>query len=87
MRVIECARVNAVVEENQLAKAPERDDQAEEEEQMVGPFEDVQESEPHEAEEHVVPLGIEPDEAGVAGKVEGADRAVRLDEAEHVQNR
>ena len=43
--VIECAMVNAVTIADQLAEPSERNDEAEHEQQMVGPLEDVAEPE------------------------------------------
>src|SRR5207237_7885050 len=56
---------------------PERDHEAEQEQQMVGAAQDVIESELHKLQRRLVPARIEANETGVALEFERADRSTR----------
>src|SRR5581483_8125267 len=57
--------------------------QAEQEQQVIGAVEDMEESSLDEAEGGLIPARVEADQAGVAGKFEAADRAVGQDIAQN----
>ena len=68
MSVIEWATVKEVTMRTSGRAAPERDHEAEQEEQVVGPVQDVGEAEADEAQGGLVPPRVEPDEARVAAR-------------------
>ncbi len=68
---------------DQPAKPAERDDQAEEKQQMVGAAQDMFEPHLHEPPGGLVPLRIQAHQPGIAFVLERADRAVRQDVAQH----
>ena len=70
-------------DDDQRPQPPERDDEADQEQQMVGAFEDVPEPGHHEAPRCLVPAGIEAHETEKAEKIERADGAARRQEAQH----
>ncbi len=72
-------------DEHERAEAPERDDQADEKEQVVRPVEDVAEAEFDEPQGRLMPAGIEADQAHVPRILEGAHGAARRQEAHHGQ--
>ena len=67
----------------QRQQPPEGDHQAGEEQQVVDAVQDVLEAEGDEAQDRLMPARVEPDQAGVAGVLEGAHGAVRQDEPQH----
>ena len=81
--VIECATVNDVTIAIERPRLAERNHQAEHEQQVVDPVEDVREAELHESERRLMPSGIEPDEAGIAQVLERPLATVRRHEAQH----
>ncbi len=68
---------------DERADAPERDDEAEHEEQMIEALEDVAEAEPDESEEGLVPARVQRYQARVAGELEHALGAAVREESEH----
>ena len=57
---------------NQRANAAERNDQAEQEEQMVDAVQNVMKAHHHKAAGGVVPVGIQPHQSGIAFQFIGA---------------
>src|SRR4030095_2524712 len=55
---------------DERSDAPERDDQAHQEQQVIGAIENVQDPERHKAQPRLTPAWIEPDEPGIAGELE-----------------
>ena len=53
---------------DQRPQLPERNHQTQQEEQVINAVEDVPEAQRHEPERGMVPAGIEPDQARVAGE-------------------
>ena len=82
MSDIECATVKAVTMIDERPNAPERDDEAEQEQQVVGAVEDVPEAGAYEAQRRLVPARVEPHEARVAVQLERALGAARRQEAQ-----
>ncbi len=72
MSVTECAMVNAVTTTSSGRSLPERNHQAQQEQQVIRAVEDVPEPLLHEEEERLVPPRIEPHDARVAMHVEHA---------------
>jgi hypothetical protein len=70
---------------DQRAEAAERDHQAEQEQQVIGAVEDVEEAELDELQRRLVPARIELDQTGVAEELETAHRAAGRQEAQHRQ--
>ena len=70
--MIECATVNAVTISTSGPNAPERNDEAEQEQQVVGAVEDVEEAGLDEAQRRLVPARVEPHEARIAVEFESA---------------
>ena len=58
------------------ADPAQRDDEAEQEQQVVGAVENVQEPGADEARRRFVPARVQPDEAGIVVQLEGARGAV-----------
>ena len=79
---IECATVNEVTMHDERPQAPERDHEAEQEQQVVDALEDVPEARDDEAQRRLMPARIEPHEAGVAVELEGAHGPARRQEAQ-----
>src|SRR5258708_2413166 len=65
---------------DQRAEAPERDNEAEEEQQVVDPIENMEDPLPPEPPYRLMPTRIEPHEPGIAMKLEGTDAAARWKE-------
>ena len=59
-----------------------RDGEADEEEQMVRPAEDVAEPEPHESPGGLVPARIEADESRITDPLEGSDGTAGREKAQ-----
>ena len=70
-------------DEHQRAEPPERNHQADEKQQVVGPAEDVPEAELNEPQGGLVPARIEAHQAQVPGILEGAHGAARRQESQH----
>ena len=70
-------------DQNQPADAPERDDETQQEQQVVDPVQDVREPQGDEPQRGLVPSRIEPDEPQVAPVFERANGAVRWQEPHH----
>ena len=70
--VTECATVNAVMTIDQRTELAERNHQAQQEQQVVGAVEDVEEAFARKQVERLVPARIEMDDARVGVNVEGA---------------
>ena len=68
---------------HQRPEPPERDDQAEQEQEVVGAVEDVLVPGGDEARRGLVPARIERHQAGIAAQLERPLGALRRDEAEH----
>ena len=82
MSVIECADRERGDDEHERPKAAERDHEAEEEQQVVGAVEDVNEAELDEPQRRLVPARIEPDESRIPRQLERPFDAVRRTEAQ-----
>ena len=70
-------------DQDERAEPPERDHQAQQEQQVIGAVEDVQEPSVHESPRRLVPARIQPHQAGIAGQLERALRAGRRLVAQH----
>ncbi len=81
--VTECATVNDVITIDQRAQLAERNDQAQQEQQVIGAVEDVEEALAREQVERLVPARIEMHDAGVGVDVEGALGLAGLQEPQH----
>ncbi len=64
-------------DDDQLANAAERNDQTEQEQQMVGAAQDVAEALGHEQPDRLEPARIEPDKTGIVVKFQSAFGAIR----------
>ena len=62
-------------DQDEGAQAPEGDHEAQQEQQVVRPVEDVEEAEGDEPKGGLMPSRIQPDQARIAGQLEGPDRA------------
>ena len=68
--------------DHERTELAERDHQAEQEQQVIDPVEDVEEAFPREQVERLMPARIQVDDAGVGVHVEDALGSVRLQEAQ-----
>ena len=79
---IECADGERGDDDDERPQPPERDHQAEQEQEVIGAFEDVPEAGHDEAQCGVVPARIEAHEAGIAVEFECANGACGRQEAQ-----
>src|SRR6266566_2409767 len=68
---------------DQRAEAAERDHQAEQEQQVVGPVQDVEEAELDEPASGLMPSGIQVDQSRIANELIGANGAAGRKETEN----
>src|SRR5437588_690502 len=61
---------------------PKRDHEAQQEQQMIGPVEDVKEPEPDEGHRRLQPTGVQSDKTRIARKLERTDSPARRQEPE-----
>ena len=81
--VIECATVNDVTIAIERPNLPERNDEAEDEQQVVDAVENVREAERDEPQRRLMPARIEPHQARIADVLERALGAAGGHEAQH----
>ena len=68
---------------HQRVEPPERNDQTEEEQQVIDAIQDVEETGLHEPKGRLMPPRVEPDQSRVTDKLERSHDAVRWHEAEN----
>ncbi len=68
---------------DERAEAPERNDQTKQKQQMICPFEDVEKSQVDEPQRRLMPPRVEPDQTGIAEKLEGANDAAGRQKPNH----